>query len=104
MFACAHEIIEWQQRDQEMHVVGWQCRWCLSQLAADYHYATGCRRDFCGADPITDEKLPARLSPEQFRAELERLVSRVHARRSGDTLAAPNLQDAALVDERQRQL
>jgi hypothetical protein len=104
MFACEHEIVEWQQRDQEMHVVGWACRWCVRELAADYHHETWCRTDFCGADPITSEEIPVRLSPERFRAELEQLVSRELARRSEDAPAAPTIHDGALVDERQRRL
>jgi hypothetical protein len=76
MCACEHEIIEWQQRDQEMHVVGWACRWCVRELAADYHYATDCRRDFCGADPIAGEGTPVHLPPEQFHSEMDRIVQR----------------------------
>jgi hypothetical protein len=76
MRTCEHEIVEWQQRDQEMHIVGWECRWCSSQLAADYHYATGCRRDFCGADPVAGDETPVQLSPEQFRSEVDRIVQR----------------------------
>jgi hypothetical protein len=82
MFACEHEIVEWQQRSQEIHVVGWACRWCSSPLAADYHHETSCRRDFCGADPVASEGSPIHLSPEQFRFELEQIVHRSLSKRS----------------------
>jgi hypothetical protein len=76
MYACEHEIVEWQQQSQGMHVVGWSCRWCFCELAADYHHETRCRPDFCGADPITGDETPFRLSPEQFRREVDRVVQR----------------------------
>jgi hypothetical protein len=101
LYACAHEVIEWQQRDQGTHMVGWACRWCVRELAADYHHERWCRVDFCGADPITSEEIPARLSPGQFRTEVERLVYRVLARRSENRPAAPTIHDADRMKERQ---
>ena len=80
MFACEHEIVEWQQRNQGMHIVGWACRWCSSLQAADYHHETGCRRDFCGADPIASDEAPIHLSPEQFRIELEQILYAAHSK------------------------
>jgi len=83
MSVCEHEIVEWQQRDQGMHVVGWGCRWCSSPQAADYHHETRCRRDFCGADPVASDETSFQLSPEQFRIELERVVQQSLPKRFG---------------------
>jgi hypothetical protein len=55
MDACAHEVVEWQRRDGGMHVVGWLCRWCRDLRVVDYHHESGCRRDFCGAEPVAWE-------------------------------------------------
>jgi hypothetical protein len=79
---CEHEVIEWQARDHGMHVVGWMCRWCSGGQAVDYHYETACHRSYCGADPIIGDEHRFRLSSEEFRIELERIVYRALRRRS----------------------
>ena len=84
MPGCEHEIVEWQTRDQGMHVVGWMCRWCFSGQAVDYHYETVCHRSYCGADPITSDESQVRLAPDEFRVALERIVYRVLSKRSSD--------------------
>jgi hypothetical protein len=71
MGGCKHEAVEWQQHDEGMHAEGWVCRWCSELRVVEYHHRTGCRRDFCGADPAADD-FAARLSSEEFRAEFER--------------------------------
>jgi hypothetical protein len=83
MCACQHEIVEWEQRDQGMHVVGWACRWCSSLRAADYHHETGCRPDFCGAEPVVSAEATVRLSAEQFRIEFEHILYVARSRGSG---------------------
>lgn len=80
MLGCEHEIVEWQHRDHGMHVVGWICRWCSSRQAVDYHYETECHRDYCGADATISGEPQFRLSSEQFRIELERVVYRALSR------------------------
>jgi hypothetical protein len=82
MPGCEHEIVEWQTRDHGMHVVGWMCRWCSSGQAVDYHLETVCHRSYCGADPITGDGPQARLSADEFRIELERIVYTAILRRS----------------------
>lgn len=83
MFPCDHEIVEWQQRSPGLHIVGLSCRWCQSSSAVDYHHESWCRVDFCGADPIYSEETLFRLSPEQFREELERIINQAVSKRSG---------------------
>jgi hypothetical protein len=84
MPGCEHEIVEWQHREHGMHVVGWVCRWCSGGQAVDYHHESVCDKSYWGADPITSGEPQFRLSAEQLRVELERMVYRALSRRSSD--------------------
>jgi hypothetical protein len=46
---CAHDLIEWQQRDEDMHCLGWVCQHCGDLQVSEYHHESWCRVDFCGA-------------------------------------------------------
>src|SRR6266496_237344 len=45
---CVHDLIEWEQSDEDMHCLGWICRACGYYEIGEYHHRTGCREDFCG--------------------------------------------------------
>ena len=79
MCACEHEVVEWHERSQGIHVVGWLCRWCSDARGTDYHHESRCSWSFCGADPVVATEPPFRLSQERFRAELEQMVCRALA-------------------------
>jgi hypothetical protein len=52
MADCAHELIEWQQQDEELHRLGWVCRRCCHLEIGEYHHQGRCRRDVCGINPV----------------------------------------------------
>jgi hypothetical protein len=59
MDECVHELIECQQREGEMHCLGWKCRGCTYYEIGEYHHLTGCREDFCGAESISEGAVAA---------------------------------------------
>jgi hypothetical protein len=54
MANCTHDLMEWQQQDQELHCLGWVCRDCCQLQIVEYHHQTWCRQDFCGASPTLE--------------------------------------------------
>jgi hypothetical protein len=56
---CVHELIERQQADEDMHCLGWICRGCGYYEIGECHHRTGCREDFCGAEPISEGAVAA---------------------------------------------
>jgi len=52
MVEYMHDLIEWEQQDEEMHCLGWICRTCGYLEIGEYHHQTCCRQDFCGTEPI----------------------------------------------------
>jgi hypothetical protein len=57
---CMHELIEWQQRDEEMHCLGWMCRSCRALQVGEYHHVSWCREDFCGVAVMSETALLSR--------------------------------------------
>jgi len=53
---CTHDLIEWQEVEQEMHGLGWVCQRCGYLEIGEYHHRTWCRGDFCGVDPMAEEE------------------------------------------------
>jgi hypothetical protein len=59
---CAHELLEWQEHEDEMHCLGWICRECRQVQLGECHHGSWCREDFCGAAPVAEVALAFRLA------------------------------------------